>query len=186
MNRINLLKLAIAFSLLAIIVGGMYCMSGTTANPRTFEEPNPVDTIKPVDTAKLVDMRLDTIAFLLAHRETGGTFNERAVSKCGTYVGLLQMDSWWVNKANYYIGEKKYSHNDRYDGAKSIEIWKIHQYNRNGKIGLEYGLVEALESACIIHAGGRRNDRTINYYKSLYAKVKDNTIEYFDLKEKKK
>lgn len=182
MNKKILLKLTIAFVILIIIGGGMYCTNDASTTCIGPFEDTVADTIKPVDTAKLVDMRLDTIAFLIAHRETGGTFNERAVSKSGTYVGLLQMDTWWVNKANYYIGEKKYAHNDRYDGAKSVEIWKIHQYNRNPKIGLEYELVETLEWACIIHAGGKRNDRVINYYKALYKKVLSYEIEYFDIK----
>lgn len=143
------------------------------------------DSIKMFDTASVIDSRLDTIAFLIAHRETGGTFNEMAVSKCGTYVGLLQMDCWWVKKANEYLGEKKYMCSDRTNGVKSVEIWKVHQYNRNTKIGLENSITDALEMACIIHSGGKRNERVINYYKSLYRKVCAGEIEYFDIKEKR-
>ena len=185
MYKNKLFTITIIFTLLMILAGFMYSVYKVTPEYNGSYENEVGDTIQVIDTAKLVDMRLDTIAFILAHRETGGTFNEKVVSKCGTYVGLLQMDRWWVNKANEYIGEKKYAHNDRFDGPKSIEIWKIHQYERNPKIGLENSLVDALEHAYYIHSGGKPNKRTTNYYKSLYVKVKNNEIEYFDLKEKR-
>lgn len=189
-------KITVIIAILTCVVSALI-LNNDSADAETVNyhfSQNVYDTIykeEPVviDTAALIDARLDTIAFLIAHRETGGTFNPNAKSANGVYCGLLQMDSWWVNKANKYIGEKKYVHSDRFDPAKCVEIWKIHQYNRNKKISIEYSIYDVLEEAYMIHCGNnsgvktRRQQNTINYYKSLYKKVIDGKIEFLYIKD---
>ena len=62
--------------------------------------------------------------------------NPRAVSKCGRWVGCLQISKGLVTACNRIVGYKKYTFNDRYSKEKSIEMFYLFQnkYNPTGSI----------------------------------------------------
>ena len=59
--------------------------------------------------------------------------NANLVSKNKTYVGYLQISKVCVNEANNIVGYKKYKYADRFDKAKSIEMFHIIQEKHNPK-----------------------------------------------------
>ena len=62
--------------------------------------------------------------------------NPKAVSKCGRWVGCLQISKEMVTACNRIVGYKKFTFNDRYDKNKSAEMFCLFQgkYNPTGDI----------------------------------------------------
>ena len=62
--------------------------------------------------------------------------NEKVISKCGRYVGMLQISKITVDECNRILGEKRFTYNHRYDKKRSIEMFYIIQgyYNPDDNI----------------------------------------------------
>lgn len=95
--------------------------------------------------------------------------NEKIVSKCGRYVGMLQISKITVDECNRILGEKRFTYNHRYDKKRSIEMFYIIQgyYNPDDNI----------EKAIRIWNGGPDYSikKTNEYYRSVlkaYNKMK--------------
>ena len=71
----------------------------------------------------------------IAQVESGG--NPKAVSKSGTYVGLLQIAPICVRECNRIVGKNKFTYNDRYSKEKSIEMFIVFQEYHNPEGNME-------------------------------------------------
>lgn len=62
--------------------------------------------------------------------------DEKAVSKNGKFVGILQISKVMVDDCNRIEGYRKYTYNCRYDKEKSIEMFHIMQsyYNPSNDV----------------------------------------------------
>lgn len=87
--------------------------------------------------------------------------NEKLTSKCGRYVGILQISKITVDECNRILGEKRFNYNHRYNKKHSIEMFYIIQnyYNPNNSI----------EKAIRIWNGGPNysKQKTDKYYKNV-------------------
>ena len=101
----------------------------------------------------------------IAQVESGG--NPKAVSRSGTYVGLLQMAPICVRECNRIVGKNKFTYNDRYSKEKSIEMFIVFQEHHNPK--------GDMEKAIRLWNSGDRNcmknkSRTEAYYRRVMSK----------------
>ena len=71
----------------------------------------------------------------IAQVESGG--NPKAVSRSGTYVGLLQMAPICVRECNRIVGKNKFTYKDRLSKEKSIEMFIIFQEHHNPEGNME-------------------------------------------------
>ncbi len=90
--------------------------------------------------------------------------NPKVVSRCGKYVGYLQISKLLVNECNMILREKKYSYNDRYDKQKSIEMFLVIQdrHNPEGNIEKAIRLWKSGDTKCM-----QRKARTESYYRRV-------------------
>ncbi len=90
--------------------------------------------------------------------------NPNVVSRCGNYVGYLQISKVLVNECNMIIGEKRYAYNDRLDKDKSIEMFIViqNQYNPEGSIEKAIRLWKSGDVRCM-----ERKHRTESYYQRI-------------------
>ncbi len=90
--------------------------------------------------------------------------NPKVVSRCGKYVGYLQISKLLVNECNMILHEKKYSYNDRYDKQKSIEMFLVIQdrHNPDGNIEKAIRLWKSGDTKCM-----QRKARTESYYRRV-------------------
>lgn len=109
--------------------------------------------------AVVVDGRWKDVLKAIAHVESKS--KNKAVSKCGNYVGFLQISKVVVDDCNRIVGKKKYKYNHRLDKAKSIEMFYIIQnyYNPDSD----------LEKAIRIWNGGPKfsKKKTERYFKAV-------------------
>lgn len=109
--------------------------------------------------AVVVDGRWKDVVKAIAHVESKN--KNKAVSKCGKYVGFLQISKVVVDDCNRIVGKKKYKYNHRLDKTKSIEMFYIIQnyYNPDSD----------LEKAIRIWNGGPKFSRkkTEHYFKAV-------------------
>lgn len=64
--------------------------------------------------------------------------NEKAVN--GKYAGILQISPGVVDDCNKICGEKRFKYSDRYNKAKSIEMFNVYQGKYNPEKHLEKAL----------------------------------------------
>ncbi len=90
--------------------------------------------------------------------------NPKVVSRCGNYVGYLQISKVLVNECNMILGEKKYAYNDRLDKDKSIEMFIViqNQHNPEGSIEKAIRLWKSGDVKCM-----ERKQRTESYYQRI-------------------
>lgn len=90
--------------------------------------------------------------------------NPKVVSRCGKYVGYLQISKLLVNECNMILNERKYSYNDRYDKQKSIEMFIVIQnrHNPDGNIEKAIRLWKSGDTKCM-----QRKARTESYYRKV-------------------
>lgn len=109
--------------------------------------------------AVVVDGRWKDVLKAIAHVESKS--KNKTVSKCGNYVGFLQISKVVVDDCNRIVGKKKYKYNHRLDKAKSIEMFYIIQnyYNPDSD----------LEKAIRIWNGGPKfsKKKTERYFKAV-------------------
>jgi len=90
--------------------------------------------------------------------------NPKVVSRCGKYVGYLQISKMLVNECNMILRENKYTYNDRYDKQKSIEMFIVIQnrHNPDGNIEKAIRLWKSGDTKCM-----QRKARTESYYRKV-------------------
>ena len=121
-----------------------------------------------VVNAKIVDDNWEDVMTAISYVES--RHNPKAVSKCGRWVGCLQISKGMVTACNNIVGYKKYTFNDRYSKEKSFEMFCVFQkkYNPTGDI----------EKGIRMWNGGVRYkvSSTDKYFKKVYKK-------YLEIKE---
>lgn len=107
----------------------------------------------------------------IAQVESGG--NPKAVSKSGTYVGLLQMAPICVRECNRIAGKNKFTYNDRYSKEKSIEMFIVFQeyHNPEGNMEKAIRLWNSGDKNCM-----KNKSRTEAYYRRVMSKYDFNEL----------
>ena len=105
----------------------------------------------------------------IAQVESGG--NPKAVSRSGTYVGLLQMAPICVRECNRIVGKNKFTYNDRLSREKSIEMFIIFQEHHNPEGNMEKAirLWNSGDKNCM-----KNKNRTEGYYRKVMSKYVTN------------
>ncbi len=90
--------------------------------------------------------------------------NAGVVSRCGNYVGFLQISKALVNECNMILREKKYTYKDRLDKQKSYEMFVIIQnrHNPEGSIEKAIRMWKSGDAKCM-----QRKSRTESYYRKV-------------------
>lgn len=104
--------------------------------------------------------------------------NEKAVSKCGNCIGVMQIKKIVVDDCNEYLkmkkNKKRYFYNDRYNKEKSKEMFLLMQerYNKNNNI--EYA-IKMWNGGCNYKKNTKCHKRVNEYYNKVmkeYNKIK--------------
>ncbi len=90
--------------------------------------------------------------------------NPGVVSRCGNYVGYLQISKVLVNECNTILRQKKYTCKDRLDKQKSYEMFVIIQnrHNPEGSVEKAVRLWKSGDAKCM-----QRKSRTETYYRKF-------------------
>ena len=101
----------------------------------------------------------------IAQVESG--WNPKAVSRSGTYVGLLQMAPICVRECNRIVGKNKFAYKDRLSKEKSIEMFIIFQEHHNPEGNMEKAirLWNSGDKNCM-----KNKSRTEAYYRKVMSK----------------
>lgn len=107
----------------------------------------------------------------IAQVESGG--NPKAVSKSGTYVGLLQIAPICVRECNRIVGKNKFTYNDRYSKEKSIEMFIVFQeyHNSEGNMEKAIRLWNSGDKNCM-----KNKSKTEAYYRRVMSKYDFNEL----------
>ena len=107
----------------------------------------------------------------IAQVESGG--NPKAVSKSGTYVGLLQIAPICVRECNRIVGKNKFTYNDRYNKEKSIEMFVVFQeyHNPEGNMEKAIRLWNSGDKNCM-----KNKSKTEAYYRRVMSKYDFNEL----------
>lgn len=107
----------------------------------------------------------------IAQVESGG--NPKAVSKSGTYIGLLQIAPICVRECNRIVGKNKFTYNDRYSKEKSIEMFIVFQeyHNPEGNMEKAIRLWNSGDKNCM-----KNKSKTEAYYRRVMSKYDFNEL----------
>lgn len=107
----------------------------------------------------------------IAQVESGG--NPKAVSKSGTYVGLLQIAPICVMECNRIVGKNKFTYNDRHSKEKSIEMFIVFQeyHNPEGNMEKAIRLWNSGDKNCM-----KNKSKTEAYYRRVMSKYDFNEL----------
>lgn len=107
----------------------------------------------------------------IAQVESGG--NPKAVSKSGTYVGLLQIAPICVRECNRIVGKNKFTYNDRHSKEKSIEMFIVFQeyHNPEGNMEKAIRLWNSGDKNCM-----KNKSKTEAYYRRVMSKYDFNEL----------
>ena len=107
----------------------------------------------------------------IAQVESGG--NPKAVSKLGTYVGLLQIAPICVRECNRIVGKNKFTYNDRHSKEKSIEMFIVFQeyHNPEGNMEKAIRLWNSGDKNCM-----KNKSKTEAYYRRVMSKYDFNEL----------
>lgn len=107
----------------------------------------------------------------IAQVESGG--NPKAVSKSGTYVGLLQIAPICVRECNRIVGKNKFTYNDRHSKEKSIEMFIVFQeyHNPEGNMEKAIRLWNSGDKNCM-----KNKSKTEAYYRRVISKYDFNEL----------
>ena len=107
----------------------------------------------------------------IAQVESGG--NPKAVSKSGTYIGLLQIAPICVRECNRIVGKNKFTYNDRHSKEKSIEMFIVFQeyHNPEGNMEKAIRLWNSGDKNCM-----KNKSKTEAYYRRVMSKYDFNEL----------
>ena len=105
------------------------------------------------------------VIYAISRVESEG--NPKAVSKCGRYVGYLQISQVLVRECNRILGKKVFTYADRYDKQKSIEMFitYMERFNPEGNIEKAIRLWNSGDLNCMNHKAS-----TDGYYRRVMNK----------------
>jgi len=105
---------------------------------------------------------------MLAIEQVESRGKSNLVSRDGRFVGCLQMSEICVRQCNQILGYKKYSSKDRYNRAKSHEMFIVFQeyFNPKGDVEFAIRLWNSGDIRCM-----ERKAKTERYYQSVSAKM---------------
>lgn len=107
-------------------------------------------------------------AVMLAIEQVESRGKSNLVSRDGKYVGCLQMSEICVRQCNQILGYKKFTSKDRYNRAKSHEMFVVFQeyFNPEGNIEFAIRLWNSGDLRCM-----ERKAKTNRYYNAVSAKM---------------
>ncbi len=93
--------------------------------------------------------------------------NPKAVSRCGRYVGYLQISKVLVRECNRIAGRNEFTNADRYDKQKSIDMFitYMERFNPEGNIEKAIRLWNSGDRNCMNHKAS-----TEGYYRRVMSK----------------
>lgn len=103
----------------------------------------------------------------LAIMKTESEFNELAVGKSEDW-GILQITPIYVKECNRILGEERFSHEDAFDAAKSVEMFEVMQNSHNPTHDIDRAISShnpTATSAYLVKV--RRNMNYIRKYEEL-------------------
>lgn len=105
------------------------------------------------------------VIYAISRVESEG--NPKAVSKCGRYVGYLQISEILVRECNRIAGKKEFTYADRYDKQKSIDMFitYMERFNPEGNIEKAIRLWNSGDLNCMNHKAS-----TDGYYRRVMNK----------------
>ena len=85
-------------------------------------------------SAATIDLEKKWAPVIRAIAQVESEGNPKMVSKCGRYVGYLQISKILVRECNQILGKQVYTYDDRYDKQKSIDMFIVFQehFNKEG------------------------------------------------------
>lgn len=105
------------------------------------------------------------VIYAISRVESEG--NPKAVSKCGRYVGYLQISQVLVRECNRILGRQEFTYADRYDKQKSIDMFitYMERFNPEGNIEKAIRLWNSGDLNCMNHKAS-----TDGYYRRVMNK----------------
>ncbi|MBQ9363738.1 MAG: transglycosylase SLT domain-containing protein [Bacteroidaceae bacterium] len=118
-------------------------------------------------SAATVDLEKKWAAVIRAIAQVESEGNPKMVSKCGRYVGYLQISKILVRECNQILGKQVYTYDDRYDKQKSIDMFIVFQehFNKEGNTEKAIRLWNSGDLNCMKH-----KRPTEGYYRRVMAK----------------
>jgi len=119
-------------------------------------------------SAATIDPEKKWAAVIKAIAQVESEGDPKQVSKCGRYVGYLQISKILVRQCNQILGKQVYTYDDRYDKQKSIEMFIIYQeyFNKEGNMEKAIRLWNSGDLNCM-----KRKRPTEGYYRKVMAKL---------------
>lgn len=118
-------------------------------------------------SAATVDPEKKWAAVISAIAQVESEGNPKRVSKCGRYVGYLQISKILVRECNQILGKQAFTYEDRYDKQKSIDMFIVFQehFNKEGNMEKAIRLWNSGDPNCM-----NRKRPTEGYYRRVMAK----------------
>ena len=118
-------------------------------------------------SAATIDPEKKWAAVISAIAQVESEGNPKVVSKCGRYVGYLQISKILVRQCNQILGKKVFTYDDRYDKQKSIEMFIVFQeyFNKEGNTEKAIRLWNSGDPKCM-----SRKSPTEGYYRRVMTK----------------
>lgn len=118
-------------------------------------------------SAATVDLEKKWAPVIRAIAQVESEGNPKMVSKCGRYVGYLQISKILVRECNQILGKQVYTYDDRYDKQKSIDMFIVFQehFNKEGNTEKAIRLWNSGDLNCMKH-----KRPTEGYYRKVMAK----------------
>ncbi|MBR2153250.1 MAG: transglycosylase SLT domain-containing protein [Bacteroidaceae bacterium] len=118
-------------------------------------------------SAATIDLEKKWAPVIRAIAQVESEGNPKMVSKCGRYVGYLQISKILVRECNQILGKQVYTYDDRYDKQKSIDMFIVFQehFNKEGNTEKAIRLWNSGDLNCMKH-----KRPTEGYYRRVMAK----------------
>ena len=119
-------------------------------------------------SATTIDPQKKWAAVIRAIAQVESEGNPKSVSKCGRYVGYLQISEILVRQCNQILGKQVYTYDDRLDKQKSIEMFIVFQeyFNKEGNMEKAIRLWNSGDINCM-----KRKRPTEGYYRKVLAQL---------------
>ena len=118
-------------------------------------------------SAATIDLEKKWAPVIRAIAQVESEGNPKMVSKCGRYVGYLQISKILVRECYQILGKQVYTYDDRYDKQKSIDMFIVFQehFNKEGNTEKAIRLWNSGDLNCMKH-----KRPTEGYYRRVMAK----------------
>lgn len=136
-------------------------------------------TTSAITIDETTEKKWSAVITAIAQVESKG--NPNTVSKCGRYVGYLQISKVLVQQCNRILGKQVYTYDDRKDKRKSIEMFIVYQehFNKEGNIEKAIRLWNSGDIRCM-----SRKAATNGYYRKVMSKFTTEAAEHYERAER--